>query len=100
MKDETTRVASIRPMCDDPDTTTIVPCSFPFVLEPEARAQFYILIDETMRGNLTCNQFAESRGMVAYAQSSSGVEVQAPTQVSIAYSSYCAELPESSDGPR
>ena len=99
-KDETTRVASIRPMCDDPDTTTIVPCSFPFVLEPEARAQFYILIDETMRGNLTCNQFAESRGMVAYAQSSSGVEVQAPTQVSIAYSSYCAELPESSDGPR
>jgi len=79
---------------------TVVPCSFPFILEPEARAQFYILIDEDMRGALTCNQFAESRGMAAYAQSSSGVEVQAPTQVSIAYSSYCAELPGSPDRPR
>jgi len=97
MGDESTRVTSTNPGCDSPGNK-IVSCSVPLSLEPEERVKVYILIDETMRDALTCNQFAESRGMVAYARSISDTEVQAPTQVSIAYSSYCPELPRSSDG--
>jgi len=98
MKDETMRVASSNPRCDGPDFLVTISCLFPSVLEPEARAKFYILIDETMRNALTCNQFAESRGIVAYAKFISGAEVNVPTQVSIAYSSYCPDLPGSSNG--
>ena len=97
MKDESTRVTSIDLLCEDPDDT-MGSCPVPFILESEARVKVYIRINEPMRDALTCNPFAESRGMVAYARSISGAEVQAPTKVSIAYSSYCSELPGSSNG--
>lgn len=97
MKNESTRVVSVDPLCDGPDIR-LVSCPVPLILEPEARVKVFIEIDDSIRKALTCNQFTESRGMAAYARSISDTEVQAPTQVSIAYSSYCSELPGSSDG--
>jgi len=97
MKDETTRVALNDPECDGPGDFR-VSCQIPFILEPGARAVFYIRIDEDFRNALTCNPFSESQGIVAYAKPVNSTEVTLATQVSIAYSSYCPELRRSLNG--